>query len=109
MRIATILLAAASLAAVSAPALAAERLTDAEFIRANRCLGLTEAKALGEADTATLKQLIKTQRVGRHIFTEERADSARSEAKRQATKADESAKSALVSERDGACKELAAS
>lgn len=109
MRIAATLLAAASLAAVAAPALAAERLSDAQFIRANRCLGLTEAKALGQADTAALKALIKTQRGGRHTFVGDRADTARSEAARQAARADETARGALVEERDGACKDLTAS
>ncbi|PLR27624.1 hypothetical protein SGCZBJ_07050 [Caulobacter zeae] len=109
MRIATILLAAASIAAVAAPALAAERVTDAQFIQANRCLGLTEAKALGEADPAALKQFIKDQRSGRHVFTSDRADNARSDAKRAASKADEATKASLIQERDGTCKDLAAS
>ena len=109
MRIATILLAAASIAAVAAPAMAAERLTDAQFIQANRCLGLTEAKALGEADPAALKQVIKDQRAGRHVFTSDRADTARSDAKRAASKADEAAKAALIEERDVTCKGLTAS
>ncbi|MBI1683681.1 hypothetical protein [Caulobacter hibisci] len=106
MRTTVILLAAASLAAVAAPALAADRLNDAQFVRANRCLGLTEAKALGEADTAALKSLIKIQRQGRHISTDERADNARTDAKRQATRAEGDAKAALIDERDGACKSL---
>ncbi|KSB87822.1 hypothetical protein AS593_16395 [Caulobacter vibrioides] len=109
MRTATILLAAASIAAVAAPALAAERLTDAQFIQANRCLGLSEAKALGEVDPAALKQFIKDQRTGRHTFTSDRADTARTDAKRAAAKADEAAKTVLIQERDGACKELTAS
>ncbi|AYV48045.1 hypothetical protein CFHF_11245 [Caulobacter flavus] len=109
MRIATILLAAASIAAVAAPALAAERVTDAQFIQANRCLGLTEAKTLGEADAAALKQFIKVQRPGRHVFTSDRADTARSDAKRAAAKADEATKASLIQELDGACKELTAS
>jgi len=109
MRIATILLAAASLTAAAAPALAAERVTDAQFIHANRCLGLTEAKALGEADPAALKQFIKDQRGGRHTFTSDRADTARSDAKRAASKADEAAKAALIQERDVTCKDLIAS
>ncbi|MDG2531977.1 hypothetical protein [Caulobacter endophyticus] len=109
MRITAIMLAAASIAAASAPALAAERVTDAQFIQANRCLGLTEAKALGEADPAALKQFIKDQRTGRHVFTSDRADTARSDAKRAASKADEATKASLIQERDGACKDLAAS
>ena len=104
-----LLTAAASLVATAAPALAAERLTDAQYIRANRCLGLTEAKTLGDADATALKELIKGQRIGRHIFTGERADTARSEAKREASKASDTTKAALLEERDGPCKELAAS
>jgi hypothetical protein len=109
MRIATILIAAASLTAVAAPALAAERVTDAQFIQASRCLGLTEAKALGEADPAALKQFIKDQRTGRHVFTSDRADAARSDAKRAASKADETTRATLVQERDVTCKDLIAS
>ncbi|PXA76943.1 hypothetical protein DMC25_23635 [Caulobacter sp. D4A] len=109
MRTTVILLAAASLAAVAAPALAAERLTDSQFVRANRCLGLTEAKALGETDAAPLKALIKAQRQGRHISIEDRADAARLSAKREASRAEGDAKSALVGERDGDCKSLAQS
>jgi hypothetical protein len=104
-----LLTAAASLVAAAAPAFAAERLTDAQYIRANRCLGLTEAKALGEADTTALKELIKSQRGGRHDFTGERAANARTDAKREATKATDANKGALLEERDGPCKDLAAS
>ncbi len=106
MRTTVILLAAASLAAVAAPALAAERLTDAQFVRANRCLGLAEAKALGDADAAGLQSLIKAQRQGRHSSTDDRAAAARMDAKREAARADGDAKSALVEERDVACKSL---
>ncbi|MFT4251169.1 MAG: hypothetical protein QM608_01620, partial [Caulobacter sp.] len=82
------------------------RLSDAQFVRANRCLGLTETKALGEADPAALRSLIKAQRQGRHSSTDDKAAAARMDAKREASRAEGDAKSALVEERDGACKSL---
>lgn len=95
--------------AVAAPALAAERLTDAQFVRASRCLGLSEAKALGEVDPGALRSLVKVQRMGRHVSTEGRAEDARSEARREAAHATAEARAALVVERDGPCQALAAS
>lgn len=91
---------------IAAPAMAAERLTDAQFVRASRCLGLAETKALGEVDPAALQTLVKVQRQGRHVSTSDRAEAARRDARREASKAQGDVKSALVDERDGACKQL---
>ncbi|HVN01827.1 MAG TPA: hypothetical protein VMT68_16625 [Caulobacteraceae bacterium] len=91
---------AAAATAVAAPA----RLSDAQYIALNRCLGIESSKSLGTAHEAAFRQLVKTQDWARQSYIEEKADEARQ------TAADESANSSaalnakLVAERDGVCR-----
>ena len=99
---------AAALLAVSAtaPAFAADRISDGELVRASRCLGLTKAANLGASDATALQTLVKTQSRGRDPLIQERVESAERNAKSQAGKAKDELKASLIAERDGVCKSL---
>jgi hypothetical protein len=97
---------AATLAA-AAPVLAEQptHLSDAQFVEANRCLGLMTSKTLGTPDAAAMKQLVKSQDSGRISFIDERAEQARDDAERQANHAGAD-NASLIAERDGVCRTL---
>lgn len=106
MRISNLVFAAVVAASAAAPALAAERVSDAELVRASRCLGLTKAASLGAADPAALQAFIKTQGKSRDMLVQDRADAAERAARTEANRAKGAQKDALIAERDGACKAL---
>lgn len=99
------LIAAACLA--GAPALAAQpaHLSDAQYIQANRCLGLMSSKALGTPDAAAMKQLIRSETGGRIGYVYDKADQARDDAEREANR-DGASDTHLIAERDGVCRNL---
>jgi hypothetical protein len=90
----------AATAAVAAPA----HLSDAQFIAANRCLGLMSSKSLGASDAAALKQLLRDQDSGRGSYIDDKAGEARQDAQRQAGSASEDVHAKLLAERDGLCR-----
>lgn len=97
-------LAGAALTAAAAPAFAeAARWTDAEYLRASRCLGLAEAKALGPVDASALTARVKDQGPGREPYLRDRAGALREEARRAGRTGGEDAKAKLMAEREGAC------
>jgi hypothetical protein len=102
----TALVAAAFAATGLAVHAAPQRLTDVQYIAANRCLGLMESKALGPTDDYAMKQLIKTQGVGRVSAVWDMADQAHDNALSAANRADDYSKARLTAERDGACEAL---
>jgi hypothetical protein len=85
---------------------APQRLTDVQYIAANRCLGLMESKALGPTDNYAMKQLIKVQGTGREAAVWDMADQAHDNALSSANRADNYSKTRLTAERDGACEAL---
>jgi hypothetical protein len=97
-------------AAIAAPAFAAHaatpRLTDVQFIAANRCLGLMESKTLGQVDDYALKTRLKAESVGRISAVWDMADQARDDAASAAGHASGYEKAQLISERDTACEAL---
>ena len=97
----------AAVCAAAAPALAEQptRLSDAQFVEANRCLGLMTSKTLSTPDAAAMQQLVKSQVGGRMSFIYDKADQARDDAQRQANRA-ATDNSSLVAERDGVCRAL---
>jgi hypothetical protein len=100
----TIAAACASAAvAVAAPA----RLTDVQFIAANRCLGIESAKTFAGPDADALRQLIKGQQWGRDSFIYDKADQARDDGERDASRSGAENNVRLTSERDGVCRALA--
>jgi len=107
MRTTTVAALIAAVCAAAAPALAEQpsRLSDAQFVEANRCLGLMTSKTLSTPDAAAMQQLVKSQVGARMSFIYDKADQARDDAQRQANRA-ASDNSSLVAERDGVCRAL---
>jgi hypothetical protein len=100
----TIAAACASAAvAVASPA----RLTDVQFIAANRCLGLESTKAFVAPDADALRQLLKGQTGGRESYIYDKADQARDDGARDAARAGAESNVRLAAERDGVCRSLA--
>ena len=97
---------AAMLAAAPAIAVSSARFSDVEFIEANRCLALMTSKALGTADAAALERRLNEDAGGRPSFIFEKADEARDDAARQASRARGDVRAKLVTERDGVCRSL---
>jgi len=105
--VAALIAAACAAAWAAAPALADQpsHLSDAQFVEANRCLGLMTSKTMGSPDAAAMQQLVKSQVSGRMSFIYDKADQARDDAQRQANHA-AADNSSLVAERDGVCHSL---
>lgn len=99
------LVAATCLAGAQALAAQPAHLSDAQYIEANRCVGLMSSKALGTPDAAAMKQLVKTEIGGRMGYIYDKADQARDDAQREANR-NGPADTHLVAERDGVCREL---
>jgi hypothetical protein len=109
MRFLTIAATAAVVCATAATAFAEPaRLTDVQYIAANRCLGLMSSKALGTPDAATLAAYLRTQSDGRVSAVWDRADQARDEGRSDAGHGGASALSRLTTERDGVCHDFVA-
>ena len=89
--------------AVAAPA----RLSDVEYIAANRCIGLESTKAFAGPDADALRQLVKSQEWGRNSFIYDKADQARDDGVREASRTGAENNIRLASERDGVCRTLA--
>lgn len=106
MRMSNLALAAALVAFTAAPALAADRISDGELVRASRCLGLSKAANLGPVDATALQAFVKVQGRGRDLVVQDRAETAERAARSEAARAKGAQKDALVAERDGACKAM---
>jgi hypothetical protein len=104
MRIVTAALAAVSLAASGAAAVAAPvQLSDAQFLALNRCVGIATSHRLGDADASALTQLLKGQTIGRAAYIYDRADELRQDAHDQADQGGADEQAHLTAERDGLC------
>ena len=90
-------------AAATVTAAAPTRLSDVQFIAANRCLGLMTSKSLGTPDAAALRQLVKDQSWGRDSYVYDKADQARDEAQSDAGRGGVDLRTRLTAERDGVC------
>jgi hypothetical protein len=84
--------------ALAGSASASSRVTDVDYLKANRCKGI--AAGLG-ADTAGLDAFIKAEGRGRMDYILQRGDEEASRAKREAAAA--SAKDRLTAELSGGC------
>src|SRR5689334_22108805 len=98
MKAAAVLLVTFGLACAGA-ATASERISDLDYLKANRCKGL--ATTLGSGDLAGVESLIKAQGRGRADAVLQRADEELSRAKREAAKSD--LKDRLSAELSGPC------
>jgi hypothetical protein len=97
----------AALAAASASVAAPTRLTDVQFMQANRCAALVASPALGGGDASAIKALIKAQRQGRADYIYEKSEQMRDDAERLARHANDTQKARLIAERDSVCQSLA--
>jgi hypothetical protein len=96
---------AAMLAGAAGSALAApQRISDTQFVEANRCLGLMSAKDLASDDAPALKAFVDAQAGAREPMALDMADQARNDAARQAARAGAETRARLIAERDGTCK-----
>jgi len=98
MKAAAVLLMTFGLACASA-ATASERVSDLDYLKANRCKGI--AVGLASGDTASLDAMIKAQGRSRSDAVQQRADEELSRAKHEAAKAD--LKERLTAELSGPC------
>ena len=98
MKFAAIALAIAALAAGSASA--AEKVSDVDFLKANRCRGLA-ASIDGVVDPASLDSFIKAERGARAPYVIERASEEFQRAKKEARSQDR--KDRLTTELTGPC------
>ena len=85
--------------ATAGVASASSRVTDVDYLRANRCKGLAEG--LGGADTANLEAMLKAEGRSRADAVIQRASEEVARAKREAGKAD--LKDRLSAELNGPC------
>jgi hypothetical protein len=98
----TVVAACASAAvAVAAPV----RLSDVQFIAANRCLGIESTKAFATPDTDALRKLVKDN-WGRDSYIQDKADEARQDGERDASRAGAETTTRITAERDGVCRAL---
>ncbi len=96
MKLAAIALVVATLGAGSALA----SVTDADFLRANRCRGLA-ASLNGVVNTATLDAFVKAERGTRAPYVSDRAQTEFERARREAKR--DSNKDRLIAELSGPC------
>src|SRR5579863_5368847 len=99
--IATLTIAAAcasAAVAVAAPA----RLSDVQFVAANRCLGIESVKAFATPDADALRKLVKDN-YGRDSYIQDKADQAREDGERDASRSGAEVSARITAERDGVC------
>jgi len=103
----TVIAAISVFAALAAGTAASARMTDAQFIEANRCRELIAANSLGQpGDTAAADRKLHEESAGRDPAISDMADSAREHAQQDARHPNDVVKSRLIAERDGACRAL---
>ena len=97
MRIAPLALSAAVLL-IAGSAVAAERATDVDYLRAARCRGIAAGLS---ADTAALDAYLKTEGRTRDLFVHDRGDEEQARGKRDAKRAERMPK--VTEELNGPC------
>lgn len=97
----TLALAAATVSAAAAPAFAQDaRWSDARYLSAQRCLGLSQAQGLGPIDAIGLEAEIKAQAPNRHSVILGRGETNRTDAIKAGRAPSEKLKAKLLVERD---------
>lgn len=100
MKFAALSLAAVAMLSAAGTASAASRVTDVEFLRANRCRGLA-ATLTGVVDAQALDQFVRAERGARPAYIVDRAESEFQRARREAKSADR--RERLSAELTGPC------
>jgi hypothetical protein len=93
-------------AALAAGTAASARMTDAQFLEANRCRALIASQDLGAQDTQAADRKLHEEAAGRDPAVSDMAESARERAQREARRPNDVVKARLLAERDGACRTL---
>jgi hypothetical protein len=91
---------ALAIASFAAPAFAAGKLTDVDYLRANRCKGLATSIE-GVVDPAALNSVIKAERGARATYIVDRGEEEFQRAREEAKSEDRKAR--LTAELTGAC------
>lgn len=99
------ILAGVMAAAIAATAAQAQttRVDDTTFLKGARCAGLASSPKLGSADAKALAAWVKAQSRGRAGYLMDRADTVRSDARREADDAVDFQRAKLTAELNGAC------
>ena len=105
MRILTGLVILAALGATEASAQPA-KVADMTYVQGARCAGLASSSKLGATDVKERTAWLKAQAWGRDSYIQDKADEAKSDAKREADRAGEYAKPKLLAELTGSCATL---
>ena len=106
MRFVTAALAIAAACASAAVAVAAPvRLSDVQFIAANRCLGIESTKAFASPDVDALRKLVNDN-YGRDSYIQDKADQAREDGERDASRSSADVNQRITAERDSVCRAL---
>lgn len=95
-------------ATMAGPALASDRLSDAEFLKAARCSGLMKSANLGAPDGVEIDAFLKAQQRRRPTAILDMADRDKRDARFEAKRANDYTKARLQAEREGPCKVYAA-
>ncbi|HEY7851398.1 MAG TPA: hypothetical protein VIB82_00385 [Caulobacteraceae bacterium] len=93
----------AALASTTAAVAGTSHLTDSQYIAAARCQGLFNSASLGASDSSGINQVMKSEGAVRNSNVWQLGEDARTGALREASHSATAGRSALVSERDGAC------
>lgn len=101
MRTTPIILAAAALLSAGT-AVAAERVSDLDYLKASRCKGLAAAQ-VGAIDGAALDAFIKEHGKVRSAYVLQKGKDEATRAQREARKSQDERKAKLVAEADGPC------
>jgi hypothetical protein len=91
---------ALAVAAIAAPAFASDKVTDVDYLKANRCKGLATSIE-GVVDPAALNSFIKAERGARAAYIVDRGNEEFERARKEARSADR--KPRLTAELTGAC------
>jgi hypothetical protein len=98
---------ATAFATLAAGTAASARMSDAQFLAANRCRALVASPALGApADVAAVDRKLHDESRGRDPIIEDRAEQMRQQAQQEAAHPNDMVKARLQAERDGLCHDL---
>jgi hypothetical protein len=104
MRIVNVALAASAVAAIAVSAVAAPaRLSDADYIAANRCLGLMTSTGFASPDAKALGAYVRDQGLSRIAYVWDKGNQVRDDAKREGNASTPQTDPGLLAERDGVC------
>jgi hypothetical protein len=98
---------AAAFATLAAGTAASARMSDAQYLAANRCRALVAAPSLGAAaDVGAVDRKLRDESRGRDPIIQDRAEQLREQAQQEASHPNDVVKARLQAERDGVCHDL---